>query len=88
MGEMVEHISVCESSHSNHHDFDRFKGCVKQQKNVHSNQTGLKERQMLSAHTHTHTYVYAHWCFAVIAVITEARTHTHTYIYIYTRVYT
>jgi len=63
MGEMVEHIKFCDSSHSKQLDFDRFKGCIKQEKNVHSNQTGLKERQMLSiTHTHTHTHIYIYSC--------------------------
>jgi len=84
---MVEHIRLCDSSHSKQPDFDRFKGCIKQEKNVHSNQTGLKERQMISI---SHIYVHAHWCFAVIAVITVAHararacTHTHTQIYLCT----
>jgi hypothetical protein len=61
IGEMVEHIKFCNSSHSKHPDFDRFKGCVRQVKNVHSNQTGLKEGQMVSI-THTHTYIYIYSC--------------------------
>jgi len=93
MGEMVEHIRVCESDHSKHPDFDRFTGCVKQEKNVHSNQTGLKERQMLSTHTHTHTHTHTRvrtlvlCCYCGDDCSACAHTHTHTHIYIYSCIY-
>jgi len=84
-GEMIEHIRVCESSHSKHPDFERFKGCVKQEK-MYTQTKLVSKRGKCSAHTHT--YVYTHWCFAVIAVITvsRARTRTHTHTHTHTHI--
>ena len=90
MGEMVEHIKFCDSSHSKHTDFNRFKGLCKagEKRTLKPNWSQREANAQHNIHTHTHTHTHTHIYTLVLCCYCSDHCSTHTYTHIYLSVHT